>query len=127
MEKRLYQRVLVNLVSNFIVNKPDLGYKEFGGFVEDVSENGMKIRVEDKKYFPLAATIKIGDKISFQAVDEYKLYNKTRIDVFTGEALVVRVNKIDEAVSFGCRVIKPTEEFGEYVKNKKMALFMDIK
>lgn len=124
MEKRLYQRVLVGLISNFIIKENEPGFREFNGIIEDLSENGIRIRIEDQSYLHIVEKIKVGDKILFQSIDEYEMYGDTRTDIFSGEARVIRKSSDDGNVIVGCKIDKSSDEYSEYVKNKKMALFM---
>ena len=124
MEKRLYQRVLVGLISNFIVQNNQPGFREFTGIIDDLSENGIKISVSDSNYSHIVEKLKVGDKISFQTLDEYEIYGELRTDIFSGDAEVIRIDNDGADIIIGCKVYKSSKEFDEYVKNKKMALFM---
>lgn len=124
MEKRLYQRVTVGITSNFIIQDNEPGYREFGGVIDDLSENGIRVSVTDSRYSHILDRIKVGDKITFQAFDEYEMYGELRTDVFTGETEVRHIKKEEDNIIIGCKVYKASEEFDEYVKNKKMALFI---
>lgn len=125
MEKRLYRRIKVGLSSNFVVKYNPIGLREFGGYIEDLSENGIKISVTNPFYSQIFSNIKTGNVISFQSVDEYELYGKKRIDVFSGEAKVVRVATEGLNTVIGCMIFDPTEEYEEYVKNKKASIFVN--
>lgn len=125
MEKRLYKRIQVGLASNFIVKYNPIGLREFGGYIDNLSENGLKISITNPFYASIFRSIKTGNIISFQSVDEYEICGVRRIDVLAGEAEVVRVDTEGPNTVIGCRIFEPTEEYEEYVKNKKTSLFIN--
>lgn len=124
MEKRLYQRILAGVISNFILKDNPPGHREFSGVIDDISENGIKISISDSSCSEIVTNIKVGNIIAFQALDEYEIYGEVRTEVFSGEAKVIRVDSEKDNIIIGCKVVKSSKEFDEYVKNKKMALFM---
>ena len=124
MERRLYQRVFTKARSNFIVIDNPPGLREFGGVIDDVSENGIKISVSDPGCAHIISNINVESKIAFQAIDEYEVNGEVHAEVFSGEAKVIRIDKDKENVIIGCKVVEATKEFDEYVKNRKMALFI---
>lgn len=124
MEKRLYQRVPVSLTSNIIIKKDTDENVEYGGTIEDVSENGLKVTFSVSEYPEISEDIRLGESISFQSVDRYEVYGKSRMDIFSGTAEVLRVENKEDKITIGCKITKSSKEYDEYVKNKKAALFM---
>ncbi len=125
MERRFYQRAVVGLTSNFIVVKNEPGQREFNGRIEDLSECGIRISVEEDSYNDIVSNIAIGDKILFQSFDAYTLYDVKRTDVFKGESEVVRVEIKDGKVIIGCKMDQLSPDLSEYIKNKKLSLFFE--
>lgn len=125
MEKRLYRRIKVGLSSDFIIKYNPVGLREFGGYIDDLSENGIKISITNPFYSKIFSSIKTGNIIAFQSFDEYDMCGNRRIDVFSGEAKVVRVDSEGENTVIGCKIFEPTQEYEEYVKNKKMSMFVN--
>ena len=125
MDDRYYSRVTINLPSVFIVECEDGAPVEVGGVIHDISEDGLQICISKEEYATLTKAIEAGASIKFQAVDEYMVCSDTRVDIFQGTAEVKWSNDRDGEMSFGCKVnyIKP--EFEEYVKNKKLAIFVN--
>lgn len=124
VERRNYRRVVVSLDSCFIIKDNEPGYREFNGVIEDLSECGIKIRVEDQRFAKIAGELSIGDKITFQSIDEFEMFNEMHTEVFSGEAEIVRIDSTSNELVIGCKVFSSSNEFNEYVKNKKMALYM---
>ena len=125
MERRLYSRVTINLPANFIKGGNDPGLREFSAKIYDICEEGIKIEIKNGEYDDILSTIKVGDILSFQAVDEYELYREEHLDVISAEAEVVRIEKGDEVTAFGCKVASSFREFSTYVMNKKISILYD--
>lgn len=126
MDRRLYKRTVVDLMSNFIVKPNEPGFFEFEGKIYDISECGIKVLVEGENAKTILDKIKLDDKIAFQSIDEYVLFNEKRTDIFQGDAKVIRISEDDNKVVIGCKIDRMTEEVEEYIKNKKMSLFFEL-
>ena len=53
------------------------------------------------------------------------MYGEDRTDIFSGESEVIRIENEDASTIIGCKMTKSSTEFDEYVKNKKMSLYME--
>lgn len=125
VERRFYQRALIGLVGNFIIENKEPGSREFNGIIEDISECGIRICVEDDRFSNVTNNIQVGDTILFQSYDAYVLYDERHTDVFSGEAEVVRVETISGKLVIGCKIDKLSDALAEYIKNKKLAIFIE--
>lgn len=110
--------------SNFIIRDNEPGMREFNGIIEDISEGGIRIRVTNEQFKDAVSTIKEGSVITFQSYDEYKLYQELRQEVFMGEVEVLRVEKSATEMVFGCIFVRLTKDLEEYIKNKKVSVFI---
>ena len=125
VEKRLYQRVIGGINGNFIIRNKKLGCIEFTGVIDDLSENGIRISITDSNWFENVKKIETGDKLLFQALDEYKLHDEVRVDIFSAETEVIRLDDNGDSIVIGCKIYESSREFDEYIKNRKMALFIE--
>ena len=125
MDRRLYKRVPVSLLGDFILRGSEADQREFDGVIQDVSEGGIKFCVNGAEYPDLISAIQVGSKILFQSLDEYVFFKERRTDVFHGEVEVVRAEDIDGRMIFGCRMTKLLPDFANYVKHKKLSLFLE--
>lgn len=123
-ERRLHQRIVSQLQANFYIESDNNDPNEFGGIIENLSENGIKIVVSDQDDFKVVNEIVVGDEVVFQAVDEYELYGKTRMDIFKGHASVVRIEKDENDIVLGCEVNSISKDFEKYVSNKRISLYL---
>lgn len=110
--------------SNFIIRDNEPEMREFNGIIEDISEGGIRIRVTNEQFKDAVSTIKEGSVITFQSYDEYKLYQELRQEVFMGEVEVLRVDKSATEMVFGCKFVRLTKDLEEYIKNKKVSVFI---
>lgn len=124
LDRRYYQRTFIGLESNFIIHDNESGNREFVGIIEDISEGGIRIHVKEDAHKDVVATIRKGSVISFQSYDEYELYQEKKQEVFMGEVEVLRVDKTSEGLFFGCKLIRLTRDLEEYIKNKKIAVYI---
>ena len=123
-ERRLHQRIFSQLQANFYVESDNNDPNEFGGIIENFSENGIKIVISEPDDFKVVNEIVVGDKVTFQAVDEYELYGKTHMDIFKGHASIVRIEKNEEGIVLGCEVNSASRDFEKYVSNKRISLYL---
>lgn len=98
--------------------------REFIGIIEDISEGGIRIRVNEEHFKEAVSTIKKGSIITFQSYDEYKLYQQIKEEVFSGEVEVLRVDNTPNGLFFGCKFVRLTKELEEYITNRKISVFV---
>ena len=125
IERRFYKRESVDLNSCFIVFANAPGMREFTGTIADISEGGIGIRLNDSEYRYITDAITPGTHLTFQSMDEYNLFNEVHTDVFGGEVEVVRTVDETENRFLGCKLVKQTSEYVDYLQNKKLSLFAD--
>lgn len=126
MERRLYNRLKTDTVCSVVVCDRENHYAEYDAVIVDICEGGMKFEVRYDGTSVMCPKIQSGDKISFQAFDEYMLYNQVHQDVFDGEALVIHEYEemSNNAVFLGCKLIRVTQELLNYLDNKRVARFI---
>lgn len=124
MDRRYYQRAKVGVESLFFIEGNGPGLRDFEGILEDISEGGIRILVRKEQYKESVETIKVGSIISFQACDEYQMYNKTMTEIFMGKVEVLRIQKIGDDIHIGCKHVKLSQELEEYIRNKKVSVFL---
>lgn len=125
MENRYFSRIIVDIPCVCIEKFGDQSTLEFAGIIHDISESGIQVRIDKNKYNSLADRMEAKDIISFQAHDEYVIVSVNHEDVIQGDAEVVWINSTSDNMSFGCRTNKVLPEYLSYVKNKKIALFLE--
>lgn len=108
----------------FIVRENKPGFREFSGTIENISEGGIKISINEEEYADITEQIEIGTKVLFQSFDEYVIYHEKKVDVFGGEAVVVRVEEADGRRMYGCSFTALQKELADYISNKKLSLFL---
>lgn len=125
MERREYQRIKTGNSKSMFYPYHDIGgFKEFPGFIDDISERGIGVLVKDEKYFVAIEELEIGEKLRFQAIDEYTLYNHGRVDIIHGEVEILRKESFFGAVKIGCKFTKYNTDLREYIKNRKVAVYL---
>ena len=123
-ERRFFQRVDLELQCNLYLKGKGNGDNEFVGTILDVSEEGMKVSVSLREFQKLADEITEGSKLNFQAVDRMEKYGSERMFVLHGSACVVRIDEVDGMVVLGCKVYPGNASFDEFVRGKKVTLFL---
>ena len=124
MERREYQRIKINAASQFYSKKSEQFTVEFAGTIEDISESGIRIVVDDPMYFDVMNGLEQGTEIVFQAVDSYSYSYTDRVDVFEGRVAVVHIGIRNGAYILGCRITVSNGNLQEYIKNRKVSLFL---
>lgn len=125
MERREYQRIHAENVNGLFYPEREMqGKLSFPATIENISETGMGVLVTDEQFFAMMPELFIGTKLRFQFVDEYRLYNKDMMDVVEGDVCLLRIEKYPDCYKLGCKFSGPNKDLAEYVKNKKVALYM---
>lgn len=124
MDRRFYERTYIGVKSSFIIQDEGLGYREFNGTIENISESGILVHVDSAQFSLAVDSIKEGMSLSFQLMDEYELFDETRVDIVNGEVEVVHVKSGTDEKKVGCKIKTLSPEIDEYIQNKRMAIYM---
>lgn len=126
MERREYQRINVSAKGSFFAQ--DIKNVEFVANIVDVSENGVRVEIDNEKYGKLLEPLDEGHVICFQAMEEFLVYDKSKVGIFDGKAIIVRKQIEDNLIIMGCRVYPPSNSLMQYVEDRKVSVFIsDIK
>lgn len=124
MDRRYYQRTKVDKEGIFFIKTNNPGKRDFIGTIVDISEGGIRIHISEEQYEESVSTIEVGSVISFQAYDEYQLYNELKQEVFMGEVEVLRIQKEKNGIFIGCKMLQLKPDLEKYISNKKLAVFI---
>ena len=113
--KREYERIKVTASAVLFFKS-----EEYAADLIDVSETGVGIQLEKK-----IPNIKINDVFNFHATDKYELYNIEKSNFLIESARVVRIMENEKGFFIGCELITPSENFIDYVSNRKVAIFFN--
>ena len=123
MERRCYDRIRIDSECMFLIKSANDDSKEFSGQIVDICEGGIRLDVSFDCSSDTLSGLELGDSVFFQAYDEYMLNNEPRMDVFDGEAKIVRINRTENSTTMGCSISKSTDAFDTYLKNKRISLY----
>lgn len=123
-ERRMYERVDVNIEGNFYPRKDTIPFWEITGTIDDVSEDGLKISVSFNKYEGLYEVLSEDDHISVQILDDVGLAKQEEIVIFYTDVIIKRKNLIADRIVLGCKADLHDMKYKEYVKKKKVRLFL---
>lgn len=123
MERRGYGRIYINIEGVFTLVDKDTLPREFEGYIENVSERGLKVSFEKKSYSDIHSIINIGDTISFQSYDEYEYFGTEKDVIISGIATVIRIEDSEEKYILGCKLIGQND-ISQYVDEKRTSFFM---
>ena len=100
------------------------GLREINGVIINVSENGMCILLEKES----VEDLDIENNFKFIFLDELKKLNKTpKLFIVTGEAIAIRIDKLENGQALiGCN-IRPNESITNYIENRKVFEFIKDK
>lgn len=118
MERRMYERIPSKI--ECIVYCNELTY-EFRANIVDISEGGLRIRIGDE--IANSINLTVNDNIRFQFVDNYEFLGELVSSCVTGYGRVVRFSD----ASIGCCLTGRNNEFVDYVKSKKLMLYIQKK
>lgn len=124
MERRDYSRIKVSAEGAFFVQENGKNIYDFSGIIDNVCEGGICIKLEKTDYKQIRDYLEIGKHISFQALDEKGYGVNHETGVFKGKVTVVRVDEDDDLVLVGCKIAGDCQEFQDYVKGKKIYMYM---
>lgn len=124
-EKREYQRIKIDAISQFFVSNEDRYEGDFEGIIDNISEEGIGVIISDPKYFPLIDSLDLKKQFFFQAIDEYTVFRKETSDVFQGKAMILRTINKEDHYYLGCKITDSNHELQEYISRRKIAFFID--
>lgn len=127
-DRREYSRLTVNAGASFYVTDESRLITDFAGTIVDISEKGIRVEVDYKKYEHNLSLIKLGNEISFQAVEKFELFGKMQTDIFHGKAKIVHEESRGETKVLGCMVSPITDTHEKYMLERRMSYFyIDLK
>ena len=124
MDRRFYESVKTTAMGAFVIKNNGIYAMEFTGAIEDISECGMKIRVENGDYEQILKVLKDDSRISFQAFDDFNLFGNDVSSIFGGDVEVVRNEVIDGKLFIGCKIRQLSDSLRKYIDEKKMSVFI---
>lgn len=122
-DRREYQRIKVDAMCQFLLANEGRDICDFSGVIDNISEQGIGIIIEDSKWFEVVEKIDVGEELFFQAIDEYELYKSKVSEVILGKARILRKNVCDGKYVMGCKFTSNSKDLQEYVSKRKLALF----
>ena len=123
MEKRMYQRVKLNIDILCYIQGAPSGKIEFSGKIINISECGIAVKVTDERYVAIVDETPIGSEFRFLFVDEYELFKEEKIVHVEGTARIVRKDKESDTIIVGCEIRGRKESVEKYVSDRKLISF----
>ena len=124
-DRRKSQRIRIDAVSQFLVSHDDRFEGDFEGLIENISDEGIGVVVNNPKYTSLVEGLSINNQFFFQAFDEYTAFKKPISDIFQGKAKIVRIEKKNNHYYLGCKIVSSNHDLDEYISRRKMAFYID--
>lgn len=124
MEKRRHERLVINANGSFILYTKDNKIIEFFGKVEDISESGIKVCVDNDKFTSIANDLSEGDTITFQCMDSLNIFKKDTLEIFQGESSVVRKEIESDSIVIGCQFNKKSASVEKYLEDKRLSIYI---
>lgn len=123
-ERRMYERIACGAKGAFFVQEDGELICDFAGTIENVSEGGACILIEQAEYEKANKVLEPGRNFSFQAYDDngYSIHQEK--GAFDGCMRIVRKIASENVLTLGCQVDGRNEKFQEYVTNKKTYNFI---
>lgn len=124
MERRAFERVESEAKGKFEINNKSGVVAEFTGYLDDISENGLRIKVADDDHNKVVANIEMCDNITFAVNENYFVVNKISTKKLSGKVEIVR-SIIDGGNLFlGCKICQLEGDIDKYISDKKLATFL---
>ncbi len=127
MERRDFNRIKVHAEGSFVIESEGRFGTEFVGYIEDISEKGIKIRMdagENENLFSAERILNKGTRIHFQAMENFPLYGNEVTKIFNGTASVVYKETREDSVIIGCEIKEMSDSVREYIKDRKISRYM---
>lgn len=124
MERRAYERINVQAKGSFVISDDEKFIAEFVAYIDDISESGLKIKVDANEYDHIIDLIDTGSKISFQALESFELYGKEVTKIFNGNVNVVRKENDGDNFYIGCSIKPITEPLQNYIEDRKISIYI---
>lgn len=125
MNRREYVRINVGTEGTFFVRTEQGQACEFTGIIENVSEGGMCVQVDQATYEKVDAVLEVGQTLFFHSCDENGVGINKEMAVYHGEGKIVRKKVAENSIEVGCQVADKCQDFKEYVENKKVYLYVE--
>lgn len=125
MDRREYERVNVDARGTFIVKKDNQFVTEFTAKIVDVSEKGIRVEIVNDSDKDMASLITEDSTVSFQAMENFKLYHKETSEFFTGDVQVVYKVINEDSLILGCRLPRLNDSMKNYISDRKISIFIE--
>ncbi len=127
MERRDFNRIKVHAEGSFVIENEGKFNTEFVGHIEDISEKGIKIRMdvqENENLLVAERILRKGTRVHFQAMENFPLYGNEVTKIFNGTACVVYKDTREDCVVIGCEIKEMSDSVKEYIKDRKISRYM---
>ena len=127
IERREYERIKVDAKGTFIIKQNEKYIREFVGDIVDISEVGIKICVNAELYEEIISLINIGNQLTFQGLDKFKLYGSDVTRYFAGRLDIVRMEEKDGTLIIGCSFKRTgvNDNLLKYIDDRKVSVFVE--
>lgn len=123
-DRREYERIEVGIEGQFFVRSEDGFICEFAGIIDNVSEGGLCVQIDKLTYKKVGDFLEVGQTLGFHSYDDNGFSVNEQSGVFQGEAKIVRKSMTEDAIDLGCQIDAKSENFKQYVENKKVYLYV---
>lgn len=124
MDKRLYQRIFCHVECILLSANENASPCEIEGVIVDMSESGIKISFDKSNSSSPLPCLNVNDPIHFQAFEEYEVLGEQKEALISGDAIIIRIIDNEDTVEIGCKYTKRCDELDEYIKDRKVSLFL---
>lgn len=120
MEKREYPRLLLNKEAVFFINNSNIAIHEFSGIIDDISEVGIRIKLNKEENKEIIKVLQIDTELTFSTVDILSYNEKEEFKYISGNVKIVRIEELDNNVFIcGCKIINPDKDILKYLDDKR--------
>ncbi len=122
MDRRVYDRVCRTIPCILYFPMSERTYTETDAEIINICESGIALITDYKE--EIEKDIFKGATLTFELVDNYTYMGKETIDVLLEESVIKWVKREDDKLNVGCKIIKPTIAWEEYIKKQKVNIFI---
>jgi len=126
MERRGCPRIKIFADGIFYLQNDEAPAFEFTGVVEDISESGLKVVLDNVDVNEVLPIFSSDSQISFQIIDEFELLGEIKDEVIRGSASVIRICSFPNKISLGCKFTQINKELLEYVTNRQTLSYINV-
>lgn len=124
MERRNYNRMVLEIKSLFFLVEDEFSKTEFTAVITNISEAGFEIKLTGMDRDRVVEKVQEGSLLKCVIMDEEHPLIREELRLFQTEAVVVRFSDEDEILRLGCKVSEKEADFRSYVENSKYALLL---